>query len=118
MAAAPSPSVRIGVFGPEESNSYDFRGCALCAPGYQAALTAAGAASILLSSSDGAEFCEDSLEDLHGLVFVGDPALSPKQLAEAERVCEWCRARDLPLLAVDNGLLVLNLVHGGTIFND
>jgi putative glutamine amidotransferase len=116
MAADPTPSVRIGVFGPEESNTYDFRGCALWAPGYQAALTAAGAAPVLLPNSG--DFCEDSLENLHGLVFVGDPALSARQLAEAERVCEWCRARDLPLLAVDNGLLVLNLVHGGTVYND
>jgi putative glutamine amidotransferase len=47
-----------------------------------------------------------------------DGPVSARLLAAGERLCEWCRLRDLPLLGVDQGLHVLNLVHGGTVHED
>ncbi|HMC66049.1 MAG TPA: gamma-glutamyl-gamma-aminobutyrate hydrolase family protein, partial [Gemmataceae bacterium] len=35
-----------------------------------------------------------------------------------EALCEWCRRRFLPLLAVDRGLHLLNVAYGGSIYFD
>jgi putative glutamine amidotransferase len=113
MTATP---LHIGILGPEESKISDYRGCSLWAPGYSSTVTAAGANPVPLDPTQ--PLCEDMLDDLHGIVFAGSEGNPAHQLAEAERLCEWCRERDLPLLAVDQGLLLLNLAHGGTIYQD
>src|SRR5207244_2039287 len=115
MTTTPS-SLHIGILGPEESKTCEYRGCSLWAPGYASTVTAAGANPVLLDARR--PLCEDALDDLHGIVFAGSDGNAARQLAEAERLCEWCRERDLPLLAVDQGLLLLNLAHGGTIYQD
>ncbi len=118
MATSPLP-LHIGIYGPEEKASGEYRGCGLWAPGYASAVTAAGGIPVVLSASGADPLDEDKLEGLHGLVLAGpDAGVSARQLAAGERLCEWCRLRDLPLLGVDQGLHVLNLVHGGTIHQD
>jgi putative glutamine amidotransferase len=115
MTTTPA-SLHIGILGPEESKTGEYRGCSLWAPGYASAVTAAGGNPVLLDAAR--PLCEDALDDLHGIVFAGSDGNAARQLAEAERLCEWCREHDLPLLAVDHGLLLLNLAHGGTIYQD
>jgi putative glutamine amidotransferase len=34
------------------------------------------------------------------------------------RLCDWCRKKHLPLLAVDDALLVFNTIYDGTVYLD
>jgi putative glutamine amidotransferase len=43
---------------------------------------------------------------------------TPRQAIEEERLCQWCCDRQVPLLGVDRGALVLNAIYGGTNFAD
>ena len=118
MAATPPP-VRVGIYGPEQqSRSGETRGCALWAPGYAAAVTAAGATPVLLGNSGGGRSWDDLLRDLHGIVLTGSDTDTIRQVAEGERLCQWCRQHEMPLLGVDHGLHVLNLAGGGTLYLD
>src|SRR5262245_66130397 len=102
MATPPTPVLRIGIYGPEEQVSREFRGCGLWAPGYASAVAAAGATPVVLGRSGDDPLDEDKLEGLHGMVLAGpDGPVSARLLAAGERLCEWCRLRDLPLLSVD-----------------
>jgi putative glutamine amidotransferase len=118
MAATPPP-VRVGIYGPEQqSRSGEARGCALWAPGYAAAVTAAGATPVLLGNSGGGRSWDDQLRDLHGIVLTGSDTDTIRQVAEGERLCQWCRQHEMPLLGVDHGLHVLNLAGSGTLYLD
>jgi gamma-glutamyl-gamma-aminobutyrate hydrolase PuuD len=119
MAATPPP-VRIGIYGPEHTRSGDARGCGLWAPGYAAAVTHAGAAPVPLGNcGPGAgRGWEELLRDLHGVVLTGCDTDTIRQVAEGERLCQWCREHELPLLGVDHGLHILNLAGGGTLYLD
>src|SRR5207253_3906728 len=37
---------------------------------------------------------------------------------QEQRLCQWCRKNNFPLLAVDHGLHALNAVFGGTLHAD
>jgi putative glutamine amidotransferase len=116
--ATPSPTIHIGICGPEERSSGDYRGCGLWAPGYAPSITAAGGTPVNLGLLGNAPFSDDMLDGLHGLVFTGAETITPRIQAECERLVNACRARLLPLLAVDQGLLLLNLALGGTLYQD
>jgi putative glutamine amidotransferase len=117
MAASPPP-VRIGIYGPEENPNSEIRGCALWAPGYGAALTAAGATPVALGNTRGNRPWEDILGGLHGVILTGSDTDTMRQVADGEALCHWCRDHELPLLGVDHGLHMLNLAHGGTLYQD
>jgi gamma-glutamyl-gamma-aminobutyrate hydrolase PuuD len=117
--AATSPAIRIGIYGPEQqSRSGEARGCALWAPGYAAAVTAAGATAVPLGNGGPGRSWDELLRDLHGVVLTGSDTDTIRQVAEGERLCQWCRKREMPLLGVDHGLHVLNLANGGTLYLD
>jgi putative glutamine amidotransferase len=117
MVATPPP-VRIGIYGPELAPSGEGRGCGLWAPGYSAAVTAAGATPVPLGNSGPGRSWDDLLRDLHGIVLTGSDTDTIRQVAEGERLCRWCREHELPLLGVDHGLHILNLSGGGTLYLD
>jgi putative glutamine amidotransferase len=121
MAATnpPPATPRIGILGIEDHTGRGGpRGCALWAPGYAANLAAAGATPVPLGSNLDERLCDELLADLHGLVFSGSDAQPGRALAEGEHLCNWCREHRLPLLAVDQGLHLLNVTYGGTLHLD
>jgi putative glutamine amidotransferase len=117
MAATPPP-VHIGIYGPEENPHGEIRGCALWAPGYAAALTTAGATPVSLGNSRGNRDWGDLLDELHGIILTGSDTDTMRQVADGEALCHWCRDHEIPLLGVDHGLHMLNLAHGGTLYQD
>jgi putative glutamine amidotransferase len=117
MAVNP-PTLHIGIIGPEERSSGDYRGCGLWAPGYAPSVTAAGGTPVNLGLVGNTPFSDDLLDGLHGLVFTGADTVTPRVLVECEKLVAACRARQLPVLAVDQGLLLLNQALGGTNFQD
>jgi putative glutamine amidotransferase len=51
---------------------------------------------------------------VEGLVWTARPRHHVGATSEEERLCTWCRKNNLPLLAIDDALLLLNVIHGGT----
>jgi putative glutamine amidotransferase len=128
--AANTPSVRIGILGNEcgavaptvapalPRSVENPRGCGLWAPGYASSLGAAGAVPVLLGRSLGSRSIEELFGDLHGIVYTGNDPTSSRYLTEGEQVCAWCRQHAMPILAVDQGMQLLNLASGGTLYLD
>jgi putative glutamine amidotransferase len=108
-------SARIGIFGPEEGMAAESRGCTLWEVGYAAVLRTAGAEPVHLGETTGGRSWGEILQDVQGLVWTGRQRGSLQPSAGEERLCTWCRKNHLPLLAIDSGLHLLNLIHGGTL---
>jgi putative glutamine amidotransferase len=117
MATSSSP-VRIGIYGPEVSPAREGRGCGLWSPGYEAAVQAADATPVILGKTSSGRSWDDVLDGLHGIVFSGSDHDTIRHVAEGERLCQWCRENEMPLLAVDHGLHILNLANSGTLYQD
>src|SRR4051794_22467673 len=111
--SANTPSLRIGVYGSDEKVGPQSPGCSLLAPGYDPPLAAAGPTAVPLHLRPGCSW-DELLEGVDGVVFAGSKATNAQQQAEEERLCEWCRELGLPLLAVDQGLQILNSIFGGS----
>jgi putative glutamine amidotransferase len=118
MATLSAPTIHIGTIGPEERCTSDYRGCGLWAPGYHPSIKEAGGTPVNLGLLGNAPFSEDILDGMHGLVFTGAETFTARILSESEKLVRACRERNLPLLAVDQGALLLNLALGGTNFQD
>jgi putative glutamine amidotransferase len=111
--------VRIGILGPEEiQQANESRGCALWDTGYVAAVTTAGATPVPLSHNFSDRSWRELVADIDGLVWTGRSPNSVQPTSVEERFCNWCRKNRLPLLAIDDALLALNQVFGGTVFQD
>jgi putative glutamine amidotransferase len=61
---------------------------------------------------------DEALSDVEGIVFLGHPKPTPRITANEQRLCLWCRDNNMPFLAVDRGLHVLNVACGGTLHDD
>jgi putative glutamine amidotransferase len=105
-----TPTVRIAFCGPEIAVPRAGRGWGIWPTGYHAALSAAGALPVPLAPHGR---WHDTLADVQGLVFAGAGSL-----ADAAGLLHWCCDRQLPLLAVDDGLLTLNATFGGSAYLD
>jgi putative glutamine amidotransferase len=86
--------------------------------GYPAALTAAGATPVPLTPPDRPHGWDELLKDLHGLVLAGTDRASARQPEDDMELLQRCRARRLPLLAIDQGMLTLNASFGGSSYLD
>ncbi|GIW81188.1 MAG: gamma-glutamyl-gamma-aminobutyrate hydrolase [Gemmatales bacterium] len=111
--SANSFSPHIGLYGRDQVNPKEKRGCYLWPPGYAAALEAAGGTPVELGLPKPGETWADRLSELHGILFLGHPASDSRQNAEEERLCHYCRSQHFPILAVDIGMLTLNVAFGG-----
>jgi putative glutamine amidotransferase len=109
------PSVRIGIYGNEVAPGG--RGVGLWQAGYKNTLTAAGAAPVYIPR-DAEGTWEEILDGVQGLVLTSGKPLSEQRIGDEESLCLWCRDHRFPLLAVDDGLLALNAVLGGTNYQD
>src|SRR5438067_12242338 len=98
--AAPTPSLRIGIYGGDESHHTQFsRGCNLWPVGYQAAVTEAGGSPQELRLPPGCSW-DEILDEVDGVLLTGNVVRTAGQQAQEERLCEWCRELSLPLLAI------------------
>jgi putative glutamine amidotransferase len=112
------PPVSIGVYGSEELHEDEARGCALWAAGTPAAVKAADGAPVTLELPRSGQTWDDLLEDTDGVVILGKEKPTPRQVAEEERLCQWCYDRHAPTLAINRGMQILNTTFGGTTFSD
>ncbi len=114
-----TPSVRIGIFGTEPAAFSQLNHHpGLWASGYAGSLTHAGAVPVDLCPPAGRRTWDDMLEEIDGVVYAGFPASDIRPIAHEEQLCRWCRDHKLPLLAIDNGLLLMNTAFGGTVYTD
>lgn len=117
MPATPPPS-RIGIYGSDEIVTNESRGCYLWPPGYSAAVTAAGGTPVSIEVPKNGQPWSEILADVEGILFLGHVNSTPRQAAEEERLCQWCKKHAMPFLGVDRGLHILNNTFGGTLFQD
>jgi putative glutamine amidotransferase len=111
-----TPTLRIGIFGRDSAQRNERHGCGLWPAGIAACLSAAEASPVLLQSPDDRSW-DEVLDGLYGVVLVGQED-ARCNAAEAEELCAWCHNHKFPILGIDQGLLLLNSAHGGTLYFD
>jgi putative glutamine amidotransferase len=116
--SATEPSLRIGLFGPDGAAGDERHGCGLWAAGYRGVVAAAGAVPVPLGETTRGRAWDDLLDGIDGVVLSAHDTPTPKQAADTEALCRWCDRHDLPLLAIDAGLHLLNAAYGGTLYTD
>lgn len=103
-------------------------------PGYFKGIMAAGAVPLMLPLCDDGEFLKTALLRCDALLFTGGQDVAPALYGEHKRDCcgEICTlldtmeqvlikevlARDMPILGICRGLQILNVVLGGTLYQD
>jgi putative glutamine amidotransferase len=117
MAANP-PSARIGIYGTDLVAANESRGCYLWPPGYAASINYAGGTPVSVELPRPGESWDNFRSSVDGILFLGHERVSARQAAQESRMCEGCKRHQIPLLAVDRGLHVLNSAFGGTLFLD
>lgn len=110
--------VRIGIFGidPITNHSLD-RHPNLWEAGYAGSLTASDAVPVELSAPKGKHTWGDILEEIDGVVYAGFEHESRYFLQE-QMLCRYCRDNKIPILAVDEGLLAMNIHLGGLNYDN
>ena len=117
MNQSKNPPVRIGIYGKEVATPG--RRVGMWVSGYRSTLNAAGAEAVMLSPATGGESWAEILDGLCGVVFPGfNCDTDSEKQGDGESLCLWCQRHKFPLLAIDQGLLVLNAAFGGTNFTD
>lgn len=116
---ATQSTVRIGLFGldPVQTGQINHHP-GLWNIGMGGSLTAAGAVPVELCQPHGPRTWDDILEEIDGVVYAGFPDSDLRPVAVEEQLCHWCREHKLPILAIDQGLQMLNTAFGGTLFRD
>jgi putative glutamine amidotransferase len=111
------PSVHIGIYGHDGTWTKERHGCGLWAAGVAASITAAEGVPVDLTDSEDLSW-DDLLDGVQGVVLTGHDNSPRKNATEGEELCQWCREHQLPILAIDHGLHLLNTAHGGTVYFD
>jgi gamma-glutamyl-gamma-aminobutyrate hydrolase PuuD len=115
MATA-RPPIRIGIYGPDLGGN-EKHGCGLWQAGISASLVVAEADPVQLPE-DNEKSWGELLDHVQGVVIVGYDKHPQKHVIEAEALVSWCHDHNVPVLAIDHGLHILNTAHGGTVHND
>src|SRR5262249_51268870 len=58
------------------------------------------------------------LDSLDGVVLACGETPTPRQALDAEALVRWCEDHELPLLAIDTGMHILNGSYHGTLYDD
>jgi putative glutamine amidotransferase len=112
-------TVRIGIFGSEAAGKSQVnRHVPLWSVGHAGSVTHAGGVPVEVCAPRGKTRWDDILEEIDGVVFCGFPAGEARNRSHEEDLCHHCREHKLPILAIDNGMLVLNTTFGGTLYED
>lgn len=118
MSSPTPPTLRIGIYGSDGTNAQETRGFALWPIGYPGAISAAGAIPVVLPELAAGDSWKELLHDLDGVVFSGSTANTARTGDDEVGLVRYCRDYQVPLLAVDFGLHVLNAAFGGTLYTD
>lgn len=117
MSNTPSKP-RIGVYGIDEPRTDGPRGCRLWDIGYESALTAAGATPIMLGEKAPRRGFKDWQSEIDGIVWTSRPQLQGQAGVQDIAFCQWARRQRIPILAIDDGLHVLNTAMGGLLHQE
>ncbi|NBO91950.1 MAG: gamma-glutamyl-gamma-aminobutyrate hydrolase family protein [Planctomycetia bacterium] len=116
MAVKSNPVIRIGIHGPD-IHAGKRHSAGLWPAGVANSITYAEAVPVILPQSSERSWGE-VLEGIDGVVVVGHDSMPRRCPTDAESLCSWCHDHNIPLLAIDQGILLLNSSHGGTLHND
>ncbi|MBL8795869.1 MAG: gamma-glutamyl-gamma-aminobutyrate hydrolase family protein [Planctomycetia bacterium] len=111
-------SIRIGIYGTEEETAQDVRNFALWSVGYAGTIKAASATPVFLPEKTADLSWKEILHDIDGVVLGNGHGQTPQHLADSEELVRFCREHQIPLLAIDHGMLALNLALGGSLHTD
>lgn len=114
--ATQKPTIRIGIYGPDLGVGQR-HGSGLWPGGIAASVTYAEGHPVTLPDQADNSWLE-TLEGIHGVVLVGHDSHPRRNISEAEALVSWCHDHNVPVLAIDHGLQILNTAHGGTLHND
>jgi putative glutamine amidotransferase len=106
--------IRIGICGAEEVSTATKRQYSIWPVGYAGMVVAAGAEAVLLGKPWGRRTWAEILREVDGVVYAGNTG----RYADEQSLCLHCRDRDIPLLAIDQGLHTLNVTFGGSVYLD
>jgi hypothetical protein len=113
MKHQPLP-VRVAIFGAEPRPARPGKTWGLWPATHPAAVSAAGAEPVRVHLPLGDYTWDDLFDGVHGIVYLG----GERTRGHEDNFCQWCRARAMPLLVIDEGLLTLNSALGGTNYRD
>lgn len=100
---------------------------------YTEAIEAAGGIPVILPISKNPEMIERLIERLDGIVFAGGEDVAPERYGQVPtyagdidvsrdefetRLMQAALAQDMPVLAICRGMQLLNVVRGGTLYQD
>jgi putative glutamine amidotransferase len=111
-------TIRIGIYGTEEESAQDVRNFALWSVGYAGTIKAASATPVFLPEKTADLAWKEILHEIDGVVLGNGHGLTPKHQADSEELVRFCREHEIPLLAIDHGMLALNQALGGTLHID
>ena len=111
-------SPRVGIFGSDGTSGDQRHGCGLWAAGYRAVVTAAGATPVLLGETAGGRPWLRLLDGIDGVILAPAGTPTPRQALDAEALIRHCEDHELPLLAIDGGMHLLNGIYHGTLYGD
>lgn len=111
------PSIRIGIFGQDNTPTNEKHGCGLWKAGYANCIEFAEAVPVKLPDEPPVSW-GDTLADVHGVLLIGHDNDSRRLGIQAEAIVQFCRENDFPILGIDHGMHVLNGAFGGTTFQD
>jgi len=115
--SSPTSPTRIGIYGIDR-DATEGRGFNLWPAGYKGTVSHAGGEPIYLGPLASGECWKEALHDIEGLVLADRLATTPEEADEEAELVRFCREHEIPLLAVDRGLLLLNTTLGGTLHMD
>jgi gamma-glutamyl-gamma-aminobutyrate hydrolase PuuD len=107
---------RIGLYGPD-LHAGKRHNCGLWGAGIAESIKVSEADMVQLPESSELSWGE-ILENVHGVVVVGHDSHPRRNVTDGEALVSWCHDHNVPILAIDHGLHMLNTAHGGTIYND
>src|SRR5262245_13349151 len=114
----PTSSLRIGIYGPEETGIDEPRSFALWSVGYAATVKAAEAVPVFLPEKTPDTSWKEILHDIDGVVLANGYGETAQHVADEEELVRFCREHSIPLLGIDRGMLRLNTAFGGHIYHD
>jgi putative glutamine amidotransferase len=109
--------LRIGILGSDGAAANERHGCGLWPAGNAAAIIAAGATPVPLNLPTARSALDQLLNSLNGVV-IADTETGARPVTGGEKLCDWCRKHEMPILAIDAGLHILNAAFGGVTFTD
>jgi putative glutamine amidotransferase len=114
----PTNLPRVGIYGSDGTAGQEGRGFNLWPVGYPGSVTAAGGTPVFLRKLEPGESWKVVLADIDAILFTESLAASPRQVSDEENLIRYCRDHQIPLLAIDQGMHVLNASFGGTTYED